>query len=81
MRIPFERLAEQVAGLSAEDQELSLGTLAERFGVTTARLCDAVDALKMLRGERTYLPYVVPDDPPPAFFDAHDLAAIEMHGE
>lgn len=51
MRVPFPRLVEQVAALSAEDQDLPMGKLAERFGVTTERLADAVDALKMLSGQ------------------------------
>jgi hypothetical protein len=58
MRIPFERLVEQVAAvLSTADQDLPMGTLAARFEVSTDRLADAIDALKMLRGERTYIPY------------------------
>lgn len=56
MRVPFERLVEQVAALSDGDQELPMGILAERLGVSTERLRDAIDALKMLAGQPTMVP-------------------------
>ncbi len=56
MRMPFERLVEEVSRLSDEDTDLPMGKLAERWGEPAARIADAMDALKMLRGERTRIP-------------------------
>jgi SpoU rRNA methylase family enzyme len=55
MRKPFEKLVEEVQALSGAEAELSMGTIAERLGVTVERLADAMDAVKMLRGEPTYI--------------------------
>lgn len=55
MRMPFERLMEEVAALGPEDWELPLGVLGERWGEPAARVADAIDAVKVLRGERTYI--------------------------
>ncbi len=55
MRMPFEKLTELVRDLSEEDMDLPMGKLAERWGEPAARIADAMDALKMLRGERTYI--------------------------
>lgn len=79
MRIPFERLVGQVAALGAADQDLPMGVMAGRFGVSTERLADAVDALKMLHAGRSVL--IVPEGPAAAFFDAHDLATIGMYDD
>ena len=56
MRMPFERLMENVAALSEEDRQLPMGILAQRWGETAARISDAVTALRVLNGERTYIP-------------------------
>jgi hypothetical protein len=56
--MPFERLMENVAGLSEEDQARPLGDLSRRWGEPPERIMDAADALRVLRGERTY---VTPD--------------------
>lgn len=53
--MPFERLMEYAAGLSEEDRQLTLGELAARVSEDPARLADAVDALRVLAGERTYV--------------------------
>lgn len=55
MRIPFGKLVEQVQALTEEDRRLTMGELARRLGTTPERLGDAVDAARMLRGERTWL--------------------------
>jgi len=59
MRLPFERLVEMVQNLPEEDRQLPMGQLAERWGEPAARICDAVVAMRMLRGERTYISFSV----------------------
>lgn len=56
MRTPFEKLMELVAGLSDEDWQLPMGKLADRWGEPTARIADAITAVRVTRGERTYVP-------------------------
>jgi hypothetical protein len=51
----FERLMENVATLSEEDWGKPMGELAKRWGEPVERIADAIDALKVLRGERTYI--------------------------
>lgn len=46
---------EHVAALTPEDEQLPLGALAERWGEPSGRICDAIDALKVVRGERSYV--------------------------
>jgi len=55
VKMPFERLMEYAAGLGEDDWELSLGELAARVGEDPARLNDAVTAVRVLAGERTYV--------------------------
>lgn len=55
MRMPFEVLMEHVSSLSAEDKQVPLGVLAERWGEPAARIMDAIDAVRVLAGERTYV--------------------------
>jgi hypothetical protein len=55
MRMPFERLMEYVASLGEDDLERPMGELAERVGEDAARLADAVMAVRVFRGERTYV--------------------------
>jgi hypothetical protein len=55
MRMPFERLMEYAAGLGEDDQKLSMGELAGRVGESAERLADAVDAVRVMAGERTYI--------------------------
>jgi hypothetical protein len=55
MRMPFEKLMELVRDLSPEDRELPMGALADRWGEPAARIADAVTAVRVLNGERTYL--------------------------
>jgi len=38
------------------DTNVTIGELSERWGETTGRIMDAIDALRMLRGEQTYIP-------------------------
>ncbi len=54
--MPFERLMEQVASLSPADRELPMGVLAARWGEPSERIADAIDAVRVLRGERTFIP-------------------------
>ena len=56
MRMPFEKLMEHVASLSEQDMELPMGELAKRWGEPTARIADAMTAIRVMRGERTYIP-------------------------
>ena len=53
--MPFERLMEEVAALSEEDWNKPMGELARRWGGPVERVADAIDALRVLRGERTYI--------------------------
>lgn len=53
MRMPFERLVEEVNKI--DDWNVTIGQLSERFGEPNERILDAIDASRMLRGERTYI--------------------------
>ena len=55
MRMPFEKLMEYVAALSDEDQQLPMGKLAERWGEPVERISDAINAVRVLNGEHTYI--------------------------
>jgi len=57
MRMPFEQLMEHVAKLTDEDAELPMGELGERWGEPAARVADAITAVRVMRGERTYLTF------------------------
>lgn len=62
--MPFERLMELVAAISDEDAALPMGVLAERWGEPAGRIGDAIDAVRVMRGERTYVTVQpVPDKP------------------
>jgi hypothetical protein len=54
MRMPFERLMEYAAALDPQD-ETSVGELARLVEEEPFRLMDACDAVRVMRGERTYL--------------------------
>ncbi len=53
MRRPFEKLVEMVDGL--EQKDVTLGDLSKEWHEPVERIMDAIDASRMLRGERTYL--------------------------
>jgi hypothetical protein len=55
MLMPFERLMEYAASLGEEDKTKLMGELAGRVGESPRRLMDAVVAVRVLRGERTYI--------------------------
>ena len=55
MKMPFEKLMEHVATLSEKDEALTLGELAERWGEPVKRIADAIDAVRVAGGERTYI--------------------------
>jgi hypothetical protein len=55
MRVPFEKLMEFVECLSEQDRERSMGDLASAADTTADRLADAVTAVRVLHGERTYI--------------------------
>lgn len=57
MRMPFERLMERVASLPEEDWQLPMGVLAQRWGEPTNRIADAIDAVKVLNGRASYIPW------------------------
>lgn len=64
MRMPFEQLMELVDALSDEDAALPMGALAARWDVPVLRVADAIDAVRVLHGERTYIE-VKPEPEPP----------------
>jgi hypothetical protein len=53
--MPFEVLMVYASSLSAEDEALTMGQLSERWGEPAERIMDALDAVRVLRGERTYV--------------------------
>lgn len=60
MRIPFEKLVEKVYAMTEEEWKATLGEISEKWGgekrgVTPDRLMDAMDCIRMMRGERTYI--------------------------
>ena len=65
MKMPFERLMELAAALSDEDADLPMGKLAERWGEPVQRIADAIDAVRVMNGERTYISLDVPAPEPP----------------
>lgn len=54
MQVPFGRLMELVAELP-DDDPTTLGQLAQRWGEPSRRIADAVDAVKVLNGEPSYV--------------------------
>jgi hypothetical protein len=55
LRVSIERLARQ---LSDEPDDVSLGSLADRYDVSLDRIFDAMDVIKIRRGEPTTIPPV-----------------------
>ena len=55
MRMPFEHLMEYVQSLSEDDKLKTMGELARVVGEDASRLSDAVTAVRVLNGERTYI--------------------------
>ena len=55
MRMPFQRLMELVDGLSDEQKQLPMGALADAWNEPTSRIADAIDAVRVMRGEQTYI--------------------------
>jgi hypothetical protein len=55
MQMPFERLMEYAASLGPDDKAKMMGELAERVGEKPERLMDALAAVRVMRGERTYV--------------------------
>jgi hypothetical protein len=55
MRMPFGKLMELVAELGRGDDEVTLGELSRRWGEPPQRIGDAIDAVKVLRGEPSYI--------------------------
>lgn len=53
--MPFERLMEEVQSLPDADHQLPLGVLSERWGEPVLRIMDAITAVRVLNGERTYI--------------------------
>ena len=64
MRMPFEKLMEHVAALGDEDAALPMGKLAERWGEPVQRIADAIDAVRVMNGERTYISIAIPEPEP-----------------
>jgi hypothetical protein len=46
---------EEVARLGDEDSQTTMGQLAERWGEPAARIGDAIAAVRVVCGERTYI--------------------------
>jgi hypothetical protein len=61
VRMPFEKLMEHVAAVGAEEKDLPLGVFAERWGEPAERIMDAIDATRVMRGERTYISFTAAD--------------------
>jgi hypothetical protein len=55
MRMPFERLMEEVAAISPAERDQPLRVFARRWGEPAERIIDAIDAVRVMRGERTYI--------------------------
>ena len=53
--MPFGRLMELVAAAIEQEGDVTLGELAERWGETSQRIGDAIDAVKVLNGEPSYM--------------------------
>jgi hypothetical protein len=58
--MPFEKLMEYVAALSVADHALPMGELAGRWGEPVQRVADAITAVRVMDGERTYITVDVP---------------------
>jgi hypothetical protein len=56
MQMPFEKLMELVEDLDPADAQQPMGVFAARWGEPAQRIADAVTAVRVLRGERTYIP-------------------------
>ena len=52
--MPFGKLMELVAALDRKDG-VTFGELSRRWGEDPHRIMDAVDAMRVMRGERTYI--------------------------
>jgi hypothetical protein len=57
MRMPFERLMEAVTDAQAAgiNPDTTMGQLSERWGEPPERIMDAIDAVRVMRGECTYI--------------------------
>jgi hypothetical protein len=53
--MPFGKLMELVAAALEREGDVTLGELAERWGETSQRIGDAIDAVKVLNGEPSYM--------------------------
>ena len=78
MKMPFERLMEYVATLNDQDAELTLGELSARWGEPAGRIGDAIDAVRVMNGERTYVTVDAPREkggysPSPRVWDLGSL--------
>jgi hypothetical protein len=79
VRMPFERLMEYAAAVPEEDRGFPMGVLAARVGESAERLADALTAVRVMRGERTYVSPVAiraVDDPVVARALADDRGTI-----
>lgn len=65
MRTPFGKLMELVSSLTDEDKALTLGELGRRWDEEPRRIADAIDAMKVVRGELSYISVDVPAEPEP----------------
>lgn len=54
MKMPFEVLMGYVSALD-DDDNVTLGELSRRWGEPAGRIGDAIDAVRVLCGERTYI--------------------------
>lgn len=62
MRMPFERLMEEVAAIPQAEWDQPLGVFARRWGEPAERIIDAIDAVRVMRGERTYISLADPGE-------------------
>jgi hypothetical protein len=55
MRMPFELLMQHVISMSDEEMQLPLGALSIEWGEPSERIMDAIDAIRVMAGEKTYI--------------------------
>ena len=53
--MPFGKLMELVTAALNKEGDVTLGELGERWGETPQRIGDAIDAVKVLNGEPSYI--------------------------
>lgn len=64
MRIPFEKLMEAVSVLTEDQMQMSLAAVAQLLGEPDPwRVADAITAVRVVRGQRTYIEMRADEEP------------------